>query len=99
EFLSQYVKTRPGKIIDQNGKVVGEHDGAIFYTIGQRQGLGVGGGLPYYVVGKDMDKNEVHVTTDLGDKRLWYKQLSLGDVHWINGAPRDGAKIKVRTRH
>ncbi len=99
EFLSQYVKTKPGRIIDENGAEVGQHDGAIFYTIGQRQGLGVGGGLPYYVAGKDMDKNEVYVTTDLGDKRLWYKQLSLEDVHWINDTPRDGAKVQVRTRH
>jgi tRNA-specific 2-thiouridylase len=56
EFLQQYVETKPGKIIDQDSKEVGEHDGAIFYTIGQRHGLEVGGGLPYYVVGKDMKK-------------------------------------------
>lgn len=99
EFLSQYVQTKPGKIINQDGDVVGEHDGAIFYTIGQRQGLGVGGGLPYYVVGKDMAKNEVYVTTDLNDKRLWYKELNLADVHWINEVPKNGAKIQVRTRH
>ena len=99
EFLSQYVETSPGNIVNESGTVVGEHDGAIFYTIGQRQGLGVGGGLPYYVVGKDMDKNEVYVTTDLNDKRLWYKELTLTDIHWINGAPKDGAKVAVRTRH
>lgn len=99
EFLSQYVETKPGNILDESGKVVGQHDGAIFYTIGQRQGLGVGGGLPYYVVGKDMDKNEVYVTTDLGDKRLWHQTLNLTDVHWINGTPTDGAKVQVRTRH
>jgi len=99
EFLSQYVNTKPGIIVDDTGKVVGEHDGAIFYTIGQRQGLGVGGGLPYYVTNKDMKKNEVYVTTDLSDKRLWYKELDLADVHWINGAPKNGAKVQVRTRH
>ncbi len=69
EFLSQYVKTKPGNIIDQHSKVIGEHDGAIFYTIGQRQGLKVGGGFPYYVVGKDMKKNEVYVTTDLSRQK------------------------------
>lgn len=56
EFLSQYVKAKPGDIIDQNNKKVGEHDGALFYTLGQRQGLHVGGGYPYYVVDKDMEK-------------------------------------------
>src|SRR4051812_29567708 len=71
DFLSQYVEQTPGQIVDQNGKVIGEHDGAIFYTIGQRQGLHVGGGLPYYVAGKDMNRNEVYVTTDLQDGRLW----------------------------
>ncbi len=99
EFLSQYVNTRPGKIIDENGQVLGEHDGAIFYTIGQRQGLGVGGGLPYYVVGKNMKKNEVYVTTDLNDKKLWHQQLDLSEVHWINEAPKTGVKVQIRTRH
>ncbi len=98
EFLSQYVKTTPGAIIDQSGKTVGEHDGAIFYTIGQRHGLNIGGGLPYYVVDKDMGKNEVYVTTDLDDKRLWSKSLQLTNVHWINGRPQDTA-VQVRTRH
>ena len=64
-----------GAVIDANGVIVGEHDGAIFFTIGQRQGLGIGGGLPYYVVGKNMDKNEVYVTADLQDERLWSDTL------------------------
>lgn len=99
EFLSQYVTTEPGEIKDQHGIVVGEHDGAIFYTIGQRSGLGVGGGLPFYVTGKDIAKNEVYVTTDLDDKQLWKKSITLTSLHWINHAPADGAKIHVRTRH
>lgn len=89
----------PGAIIEQNGVTVGEHDGALFYTIGQRHGLDVGGGLPYYVVGKDMDKNEVYVTTDLQDSRLWRQQLALSALHWINAAPDDGARLMVRTRY
>lgn len=100
EFLNQYVKNiKPGKIIDQNGKLVGEHDGAIYYTIGQRQGLGVGGGLPYYVTGKDMKKNEVYVTTDLNDKNLWTKELQMANVHWINASLKNRQKVQVRTRH
>lgn len=99
DFLQQYVQTEPGRIIDQYGKVVGEHDGALFYTIGQRQGLGVGGGLPYYVVGKDMAKNEVYVTTDLQDGRLWHSELALTDIHWINQAPIAGRAYMVRTRY
>lgn len=99
EFLSQYVKTKPGDIVDETGAVVGRHDGAIFYTIGQRQGLGIGGGLPYYVTGKDMKKNQVYVTQNLDDKSLWQKELKLTDAHWVNAAPASGTKVQVRTRH
>jgi tRNA-specific 2-thiouridylase len=96
DFLSQYVAEKPGKIINQHGKTVGEHEGAVFYTIGQRHGLSVGGGLPYYVTGKNIRKNEVFVTTDLQDKKLWSQQIKLADVHWLNDA---SGKIAVRTRH
>lgn len=99
EFLQQFVTTEPGAIIEQHGQVIGEHDGALFYTIGQRHGLNVGGGLPYYVVGKDMDKNEVYVTTDLQDDRLWKQQLMLTSLHWINDAPQPGEQYQVRTRY
>lgn len=88
-----------GVIIDQNGAAIGEHDGAIFYTIGQRQGLGVGGGLPYYVTGKDMEKNEVYVTTDLNDADLWRKSLSLTLPHWINKPPKSDQTYQLRTRY
>jgi len=59
-------------------------------TLGQRHGLDVGGGLPYYVIGKDMDKNEVYVTRDLNDGELWKKDVQLSSIHWINGEPTDG---------
>lgn len=99
EFLSQYVEQTPGEIIDKrSGKVLGHHDGAIFYTLGQRHGLELGGGLPYYVVGKDMDKNEVYVTTDLNDETLWKSTVELGSVHWINNQPAPG-DYQIRVRH
>jgi len=99
EFLQQFVETEPGVIIDQHGKEIGEHDGALFYTIGQRQGLKVGGGLPYYVVGKNMDKNEVYVTTDLQDERLWNSDFTLTSPHWINEEPSAAGTYMVRTRY
>lgn len=99
EFLSEYVEQTPGNIIDKaTGNILGRHDGAIFYTLGQRHGLDVGGGLPYYVVGKDMDKNEVYVTTDLNDETLWKKEIILNDIHWINESPQDG-EYDIRVRH
>lgn len=99
EFLQQYVKPKLGNVIDQNKVRVGEHEGAIFYTIGQRHGLQVGGGLPYYVTGKDMKKNEVYVTTDLQDKHLWIDKVRLTSPHWISGEPDVGQKLAVRVRH
>ncbi len=99
EFLSQYVTQEAGPIIDkQTGKVLGQHDGAIFYTIGQRHGLEIGGGLPYYVVGKDMDKNEVYVTTNLNDDALWRPELTITAPHWINHQPEEG-DYHIRVRH
>jgi tRNA-specific 2-thiouridylase len=98
-LLHELGEQEHGRIIDQNGVTLGEHDGAIFYTIGQRHGLQVGGGLPFYVVGKDMDKNEVFVTTDLQDERLWHRSLNLTDLHWINQAPEPGKTYQVRTRY
>lgn len=104
DFLRQYVDEVPGPIIDQHGKVIGQHDGAIFYTIGQRHGLDVGGGLPYYVTGKDMAKNEVYVTSDLQDDHLWSREISLTSMHWINKLPPHSSlsiphSLMVRTRH
>lgn len=99
EFLSEYIETSPGDIIDQStGAVVGRHDGAIFYTLGQRHGLNVGGGLPYYVVGKDMAKNEVYVSRSIDDGNLWRKELMLTDVHWIGQPPKDDT-YQIRVRH
>jgi len=98
DFLAQYVQTQPGDVVDEQGNVVGVHDGAIFYTIGQRHGLNVGGGLPYYVIGKDMQKNQVFVTTDINDSKLWHNKLAMTNVHWINAEPTN-PKVLVRTRH
>jgi len=99
DFLQQYVSASSGSIIDQHGAEIGEHDGAIFYTIGQRHGLGVGGGLPYYVTHKDMKKNIVYVTNNIQDQKLWSSSLILRSVHWINSPPRTNSGYEVRLRH
>jgi tRNA-specific 2-thiouridylase len=100
EFLLHELGPQPnGPIINQTGKEIGEHDGAIFYTIGQRHGLNVGGGLPYYVSRKDMETNTVYVTTDLDDVSLWRQEIALQDSQWINEAPKTGKSYKVRLRY
>jgi len=101
EFLQHELGSqKAGDIMDQHRKVIGQHEGAIFYTIGQRHGLNVGGGFPYYVTGKNVKKNEVYVTTDLNDKNLWATKLKLTDVHWINSKPSfQEFPLEIRTRH
>lgn len=100
DFLAQYVDPIQGNIIEkESGKVVGRHDGAIFYTLGQRHGMDVGGGLPYYVVGKDMDKNEVYVSQNMNDESMWRTTLELTAMHWINNPAHDGEQLAVRLRH
>lgn len=100
EFLSQYIETEPGDIIErETGKVLGRHDGAIFYTLGQRHGLNVGGGLPYYVVDKDMAKNEVYVSRNLNSAEFFVGQIRLADVHWINDPLHSGDTCQIRVRH
>jgi tRNA-specific 2-thiouridylase len=99
EFLSQYIEVQPGDIVDkQTGKVVGAHDGAIFYTLGQRHGLDVGGGLPYYVVGKDMKKNVVLVSRDLNDDEFWREKLTIAHTFWRE-KPVEDKTYQVRLRH
>jgi tRNA-specific 2-thiouridylase len=100
EFLSQYVESAAGDIVEQESRaVLGRHDGAIFYTFGQRHSLGLGGGLPYYVVGKDMATNQVFVSRNLNNRAFWRGELRLSDVHWINQPPEAGKSYQVRLRH
>lgn len=100
DFLSEFVETEPGEIKErESGEVVGHHDGAIFYTLGQRHGLSLGGGLPYYVVGKDMEKNEVYVSRNLNDEAMWRKELPLTELHWINEPLKEDKEFHVRLRH
>ena len=99
DFLKEFVTTEPGPIINQHGKEIGQHEGAIFYTIGQRSGLGVGGGLPYYVTHKDMKTNTVYVTSDIHDEKLWSQSINLVSTHWINETPEENVKYQVRYRH
>lgn len=100
EFLLNELGPQPtGPIIDQHGKAIGQHDGAIFYTIGQRHGLDVGGGLPYYVSRKDIKTNTIYVTTNLDDKALWTKELELQELHWINEKPDATKPYQARLRY
>ncbi|HSW85541.1 MAG TPA: tRNA 2-thiouridine(34) synthase MnmA [Candidatus Saccharimonadales bacterium] len=98
-LLNELGPQTAGPILDQEGKEIGQHDGAIFYTIGQRHGLQVGGGLPYYVTHKNIKNNSVSVTTNLDDPELWHKEISLRDIHWINVSPQKNKSYLARLRY
>ena len=107
DFLKEYIDIRPGEIREiESGKVLGYHEGAVFYTIGQRHGLYLDGekgvvndGMPYYVVKKDIDENVVYVSKNLNDENIWCKELTLRDVIWRlrNGLLGDGSLAPVVT--
>ena len=101
EFLKARIKERPGNIVTVEGKVVGRHKGLPFYTIGQRRGIEVGGGVPYYVVAKDMKKNLLIVAAGSRSPELFSKKILLRSINWIAGFPpklplRCWARIRYR---
>jgi tRNA-uridine 2-sulfurtransferase len=104
EFLNRYLPKQPGDMLTPEGKRIGEHQGLMFYTIGQRQGLGIGGpGAPWFVCGKDMEKNILNVVQGHDHPALLKPNLSARDLSWIAGAtpemsPSYGAKTRYRQR-
>ena len=88
DFLKQYIDVEPGEIREvESDRILGYHESAIFYTIGQRHGLYLDGekgvvndGMPYYVVKKDLEKNIIYVSKNLNHEAVWTKELRLKDV-------------------
>lgn len=84
EFLSNYLPAKSGEMQTMNGVVKGRHDGLMYYTLGQRQGLGIGGpGGPWFVVGKDLDKNVLYVEQDYHNDYLYSNALVATELNWI----------------
>lgn len=97
DFLKEYIEVEPGEIREaETDKVLGYHEGAVFYTIGQRHGLYISGGMPYYVVKKDVANNVVYVSKDLNNNNLWIKELKLRNVFVRSETPEN---VQVRLRH
>ena len=104
DFLKEYIDIKPGEIREvESEKVLGYHEGAVFYTIGQRHGLylnGVAGevndGLPYYVVKKDTENNIVYVSKNLNDEHIWANELEIKDMVLRQDLPES---VLVRLRH
>ena len=105
EFLNRYLPAQPGEMRTPEGKVVGEHIGLSFYTIGQRQGLGIGGarhasGEPWFVAGKDLAGNRLIVVQGHDHPALFSRHLAALDSHWISGtAPMSNHRYTAKTRY
>lgn len=106
DFLQHYLPAQPGRIETPEGQVIGEHSGLMYYTLGQRQGLGIGGvagaeEAPWFVADKDLERNVLVAVQ--GDHPLLYSQhLEASQIHWINGEPESKSKqlrCRAKTRY
>ena len=86
QFLSNYLPMKPGKIIDVHGHTVGEHQGVLYYTIGQRKGLNIGGTGPYYVIGKNVERNELYVAQTSDESWLYSTSCIVTGMNWLADA-------------
>lgn len=105
DFLQQYLPAKPGRIESLDGIDMGEHSGLMYHTIGQRQGLGIGGVKgggeePWYVVDKDLTRNVLLVAQGSQHPALFKQALQVGEIHWITGqAPQFPYLCKAKTRY
>ncbi len=104
EFLATYLPARPGPIVTPQGEQLGTHDGLMYHTIGQRDGLGIGGtrghvAAPWYVAGKDLARNALIVVQGHDNPMLYSSALQTGPVSWL-AAPPDGTfDCLLQVRH
>jgi len=110
EFLNRYLRHEPGDIEDDRGRVVGRHVGLGFYTIGQRQGLGIGGlkpkgrrggaeHAPWYVAGKDLPRNVLRVVQGHDHPWLQSTALEAADASWVAGRAPPAGRVAAKTRY
>ena len=110
EFLQRYLHQSPGPMLDEHGRQVGQHVGLSFYTLGQRQGLGIGGTssgggehAPWFVARKDLERNVLHVVQGHDHPALLSDHLQAEDVSWVAGQPPQekpqGAHFGAKTRY
>ena len=105
DFLKNYIPSQPGEIKTLDNETLGQHEGVMFYTIGQRQGLGIGGQRkyteePWYVTGKDLNSNTLYAVQGREHDSLYHSKLLTQKFHWIAGkAPDDLSYLKAKTRY
>lgn len=103
EFLGKYLAYTPGEFRTLNGKVIGQHEGIAYYTIGQRKGMGIGGpGEPWFVVGKDVEQNIVYLEQGISHPALYCDELLAVEPSWVSGMHPPyfpySCKAKIRYR-
>lgn len=103
DFIRRHLGERPGKIVEfETGRILGQHRGPWFHTIGQRKGLGLSGG-PWYVVKKDMDENVIYVSCGFDTEKQYGKILHLDEMHFITRNPWEGIEgdipVTFKNRH
>ena len=105
EFLQRFLPAQLGEIVTPEGEVIGQHQGLMYYTLGQRQGLGIGGlktssDEPWFVVDKNMDKNQLIAGQGHNHPLLLKQQLSASQLHWVAGkAPANTFTCKAKIRY
>lgn len=104
DFLSQYLKPNPGPIEDATGRVIGEHRGLMYYTLGQRRGLAIGGQrgareAPWYVIDKDAARNALLVSQEADHPRLMSRRIVTAPFQWVRQPERFGQIFQARIRH
>ncbi len=105
DFIAQYIPASPGDIVTPEGVLMGRHQGLMYYTLGQRRGIGIGGTVdgdeePWFVVDKDLDNNRLIVAQGHDHPLLLSTGLTAGRLHWVAGAaPADTLRCLARTRH
>jgi len=100
DFLSQYIEKSKGNFVDLQGKILGQHDGTCFYTLGQRKGMGIGGpGDAWFVVAKNFDKNEVILAQGQDHPALYADGLTAVELNWLKPAPTGTFKCKAKVRY
>jgi len=105
DFLKEYVLAQPGDIKNMNNEVIGRHDGLMFYTLGQRQGLGIGGqkdaaGEPWYAVDKDIENNVLYVAQGAHHPMLYSQGLVCSPIHWlVDPSPQFPLTCQAKVRY
>lgn len=100
QFLQRYLPTEPGEMVTPEGKVVGQHQGLMYYTLGQRQGLGIGGpGEPWFVAGKARDANRLVVVQGHDHPLLHSRALCAGQLSWTLGQPPAPGRYAAKNRY